>query len=79
MAVFDCATRQARSHTAEELVAIEAARAAEAARPPVEPINFNFTPKEFLEAFLTAMVQENVITAAKATAIAIRTRDALKR
>lgn len=49
-------------------------------RTPQEPDGFGFTPREFLEALLTAMVQEKVIlTADKARAIAIRTRNALKR
>lgn len=49
-------------------------------RVPQEPDSFGFTPREFLEALLTAMVQEGVIpTAAKAQAIATRTRNALKR
>lgn len=49
-------------------------------RQPEEPESFGFTPREFLEALLTAMVAEKVIlTAEKAQAIAIRTRNALKR
>lgn len=53
---------------------------APAPRVPQEPEAFQFTPRDFLEALLTAMVQEGVIPSpAKAQAIAVRARNALKR
>lgn len=76
MPTVDCTTGETREFTAEE---IHAQQAAAAARQPEEPVGFHFSPREFLEALLTAMVQEGVFTAAKAKAIAARTRNALKR
>lgn len=71
MPVWDCQQRQQREHTQQELTAIEAARQAEAARPPREPDGFSFTPRELLE----ALVAEGVMTASQALGV----RNRLKR
>lgn len=77
MPVLDCATGQVRQLTSAEEAAIAAERTPAV---PVERETFDFSPRDFLVALLTAMVQEGVIpSAAKAQAIATRTRDALKR
>ena len=81
MPVVNCRTGDVRADTPEEIATEEAERAAAAAAyVPREPAQWHgFTPRELLEALLTAMVQEGVFNASTAQAIATRTRNALRR
>lgn len=72
MGVFDCATRQAREHTADELAAIDAEKAAYAARPLREPDGLG---EVTLRDFAQALVAEGVMTLTQAQGV----RDRLKR
>lgn len=73
---INCTTGETREFTPEE---VAAQQAASVPRVPQEAEGFSFTPREFVEALLTAMVQENTLSNTKAQAIATRVRNALKR